>query len=93
MSATKLKVATPAAPRPKRAGGAARPKPKPGLSPAQKAAAFLGAGGLALMLLSVSHCTEGIRLLTGSSWVLAALMAVAALTGMMIAGSNRWMSA
>jgi hypothetical protein len=48
----------------------------------QWSAVLLALIGIALLALSVSHCTEAIRLLNGSSWLLAGLLAVGIDAGM-----------
>lgn len=50
-------------------------KNKPVLSPRRRMAIGVGCVGVAVLLLSVYHCTEAIALLTGSPILLAALFA------------------
>jgi hypothetical protein len=49
---------------------------------ARRLAAGVGAVGVGVLGLSVAHCTESIGLLTGSHWVLSALLAVGIDAGM-----------
>lgn len=54
------------------------------LSPRRRMAVSVGCVGVAVLLLSVYHCTEAISLLTGSPILLAALLAVGIDCGMVV---------
>ncbi len=51
-------------------------------SPVRVSALFLAAVGVALLGLSLTHCTEAISLLTGSHWFLSGLLALGIDAGM-----------
>src|SRR4051812_21624851 len=59
-------------------------KNKPVLSSRRRMAIGVGSVGVAVLLLSVYHCTEAISLLTGSPILLAALLAVGIDCGMVV---------
>ncbi len=59
-------------------------RPKAVLSPRRRMAVSVGAVGVAVLLLSVYHCTEAISLLTGSPVLLAALLAIGIDCGMVV---------
>jgi len=59
-------------------------KSKPVLSPRRRMAIGVGSVGVAVLLLSVYHCTEAISLLTGSPILLAAMLAVGIDFGMVV---------
>ena len=76
-------------------GTAKRParKPRPASKPrpsrasmkhARRLAGAVGAVGVGVLGLSVAHCTESIRLLTGSHWALSGLLAVGIDAGMVV---------
>jgi len=55
---------------------------RPSLRRARRLASAVGAVGVGVLGLSVTHCTESIGLLTGSHWALAGLLAVGIDAGM-----------
>lgn len=55
------------------------------IAPLQKAALFTGGIGVTALALSVIHCTTSICLLTGTHWVLGAMLAVSIDAGMVAA--------
>jgi hypothetical protein len=59
-------------------------RPKTVLSPRRRMALAVGCVGMAVLLLSVYHCTEAISLLTGSPMLLAALLAVGVDCGLVV---------
>ena len=61
-----------------------RRKSKTVLSPRRRMAIGVGCVGVAVLLLSVWHCTEALMLLTGSPLVLAGLLAVGIDCGMVV---------
>jgi hypothetical protein len=74
-------------------GTANRPARKPQRKPrstrkamkhARRLAAAVGAVGVGVLGLSVTHCTESIGLLTGSHWALSGLLAVGIDAGMVV---------
>jgi hypothetical protein len=60
---------------------AARRKPLPH---ARRLACAVGAVGVGVLGLSVTHCTESIGLLTGSHWALSGLLAIGVDAGMVV---------
>jgi len=73
-------------------GLAKRPAKKPqrqrigrkGMRHARRLACAVGAVGVGVLGLSVTHCTESIGLLTGSHWALSGLLAVGIDAGMVV---------
>ena len=57
-------------------------RPRRLASPARVSALCLAAVGVALLGLSLTHCTEAISLLTGSNWFLSGLLALGIDAGM-----------
>ena len=55
-----------------------------GMKHARRLACAVGAVGVGVLGLSVTHCTESIGLLTGSHWALSALLAIGIDAGMVV---------
>ena len=70
-----------APPAKRRAAGKPR-SGQPSMRHARRLASAVGAVGVGVLGLSVTHCTESIGLLTGSHWALAGLLAVGIDAGM-----------
>ncbi len=63
------------------------------LPPARTVALAVATVGIAVLALSVVHCTEAISLLTGSHWALSALLAVGIDAGMVCAEAGAMLAA
>jgi hypothetical protein len=71
--------------RPARKPQAAKPTgARKSMKYARRLAGAVGAVGIGVLGLSVAHCTESIRLLTGSHWALSGLLAVGIDAGMVV---------